>query len=248
MGFYFWIAFIMKMLQDFGLSKIAFFFALLFSSTIAFAQKDDVDQHIPRPFISRVEFTLGTTMKLARGPDINDISVPSFGFGARIGVAHEFSKRFELLASVAYQPKGTKIKVFSLDYGYTPPAALKAINDNTLNYAEVSIVPRVSLGQFNIGLGPYVGYLINGRRKTELYRNGELIIKNGARQSSNPDFKDFDFGIAGTAGWNFLIKKKIDGIVEFWYCPGLIDINKPTIADVRNNIFSLQIGLSLQRK
>jgi hypothetical protein len=241
----------MKKLQDVRGAKIVFFFALLFSSTVAFAQKDDVGQHIPRPFISRVEFSLGTTMKLSRGPDINDISVPSFGFGARIGVAHEFSKRFELLASVAYQPKGTKIKAFSDDYGFTPPAKLKHINDHTLNYAEVSIVPRLSVGKdqhFHIGLGPYFGYLINSRRKTELYRNGELIVKNGSRQSSNPDYKDFDFGIAATLGWNFLIKKKINGIVQFWYCPGLVYINKPTTADVRNNSFSFQIGLSLQRK
>ena len=200
---------------------------------------------------SKIEVSLGSSLKLGRGPEyLKDIRVPTFGFVARLGLVHKLNPRIQLSLNVSYIQKGMKLRVYSEDFSTTPPTSSKLVTDNTLNYLEVALVPRYSIfnrDRLYVGAGPYIAYLINSRFGQEYFENGELVYRTGSIINSNDNYKNSDFGASAIIGSNFSIGERIKLVVQFNYSIGLAEINKPGIDTIKNNSFSLQIGISFNR-
>lgn len=228
--------------------RVSFLLAALALSKCYSQAQNGAENYQTKRIVSSIEFSIGTSLKLATGASyLKHIRVPKFGFATRLGLTHELNSRTHLSLDVSYIQKGLKFRVYSND-GSTPPKSIKVVNDNTLNYLELAFIPRYRLvrsGQLYCGLGPYVGYLINSRFRQQYSENGKLIYSTGSIINNNDNYKDFDAGASIVVGSNLYINKKIEMIIRFNYSIGLVEINEPAIDIVKNNSFSLQIGLSL---
>ncbi len=175
--------------------------------------------------------------------------MPKFGLRATIDLIHTFNERFELGLQLSYDQKGSKYKVYSENPG--PPATDKLITTVTMNYATATLSPRYSVirdHKLDFGVGPYFGYLINTKLVQQTYYQGTLVNRYSARPDPAITYKDFDYGGAVMAATRFALKNQMQFALQFIYSFGLVDYNKPVVAAVRNNTFSLLVGISLQKK
>ncbi len=111
----------------------------------------------------------------------------------------------------------------------------------TLNYIEVPIIGRFFLnkeGKFrpNIFVGPSLGFLTGATNKVG--SNDRVDI-----DSYQDIFNNFDFGVTGGLGLNFLISRETYFIIDARYTQGLSDLSKAD-GNVNNNSFGLTAGLS----
>ncbi len=111
----------------------------------------------------------------------------------------------------------------------------------TLNYVEVPVIGRFFLnkeGNFrpNIFVGPSFGFLAGANNKVG---SNDRVAIEGYKNT----FNNFDFGVTGGLGLNFLISPETYLIIDARYTHGLSDI---TIANgnVNNSAFGLTAGLS----
>lgn len=223
----------------------------LFFGFISHAQatKGDLDKHIPKRVISRIEFLIGANLVYTGGADfLKENRVGKIGFHSTLGLSHTFSSKFDLNLQVSYEAKGYKFKYLSDNPG--PPPTNKFIEDVTLNYASATLLPRYSIlpkRKLEIGVGPYVGYLINTKITQKSYFNDVLVRKYQSRPNNGLNFKDFDFGVSFMAGSNFNLNDRKNLTIQLLYSRGLVEFNKPEIASKINNTFSLLVGLSVDR-
>ncbi len=111
----------------------------------------------------------------------------------------------------------------------------------TLNYIEVPLIGRFFLnkeGNFrpNIFVGPSFGFLAGATNKVG---SSDRVAIDGYKNI----FNNFDFGVTGGLGLNFLVATETYLVIDARYTHGLSDI---TIANgnVNNGAFGLTAGLS----
>jgi len=199
--------------------------------------------------ISRLEFLVGTNLIYGRGSEyIKEDRVGKFGFRGSVGFVHTFNSRWELDAKISYENKGYKNEVYSENPG--PPPTDKLVEDLTLNYFTLTFLPRYTVipnGRFEVGIGPYIGYLSTIRLRQKLYFQDAPVSEYSTRIDPGETYKELDFGASFMMGYNIRFKERVGFCVQFIYSLGLIDITDPTVAAVRNNTFSLLIGISLKK-
>ena len=203
----------------------------------------------PKRVISRFEFLLGGNFIYATGPEyFREMRVGKLGFRSTLGLMHDVNERFELDLKLSYEVKGLKFRVYSENPGPSPMN--EHVSDVTLNYGTASFMGRWSVlpgRKLQVGLGPYFGYLINMKLMQKNYYNNVLVSRYSNRPDPNISYNEFDSGISIMTASNFLLTNGKSLTVQLLYSRGLIDINKPTIDRLRNNVFSLVMGYSINR-
>ena len=209
---------------------------------------DDLSNHIPKRLISRVELLIGANIIYASGSEtMKDIRVPKLGFHSQLGLIHAFNSKFEGSLKVTYESKAYPFEVYSENLG--PPPTDRAITDVTLNYVTAILLPRYNLlpkRKLELGIGPYFGYMTTTRLVQKLYYQNELVRRYSARPPGT-EYEDFDWGLTATVGSNFALDERLGVSVQFLYSRGLTDINRPIIDQLRNNTFTLVVGLCRSR-
>jgi len=202
----------------------------------------------PKRLISKIELLVGPSYIRPRGSDFfEDILDTKFGFNAAVGLSHDIGANFELTLKFGYEDKGYRFEVYQENYDYTPPAKQRSITDNTLHYVTCSISPRYTIDEkrhFYISTGPYTGYLINQSLSNEIYIDGELISKSGARGFKSDDYQTFDFGITSLVGYNLDIRENLRGTIQLNYNFGLSDVLKPS-SSMKNTTYGLLLGITI---
>jgi len=218
---------------------------------LSYAQQinsDDLSNHIPKRLISRVEFLIGVNIIYASGSEtMKDIRVPKLGFHSQLGLIHTFNSKFEGSLKVTYESKGYRFEVYSENPG--PPPSDKATTDVTLNYVTAALLPRYSLlpeRKLELGIGPYFGYMTTTRLVQKLYYQNELVRRYSTRPPVSA-YEELDWGLNAMVGSSFVLNERVGIAVQFLYSRGLKDINKPMVDQLRNNTFTLVVGLYRNR-
>lgn len=90
---------------------------------------------------------------------------------------------------------------------------------------ELPLLARVHFDRLYLNAGPYTGYMLSGRIKTE----GSVSAPEKSTRlrfgNSGDIFKRWDFGVLAGAGYNFTTRKKILTLDARYGC-GLINISK----------------------
>jgi hypothetical protein len=178
--------------------------------------------------------------------------VPNIGLYVGIDLCHSFNDRVGLELKVAYEQKGFKNIIHPDNTELPPPFVTKVFTINTLNYATVTLLPRIFIKEnvpLHVGVGPFAGYMLTNHIYQETYWNGKPADKYSWRGSPGPTYKKLDFGITFTVGYEFSITKKRASTIQFIYSCGLRDIAAQSfVAEHNNNNFTLAIGICLDRK
>jgi outer membrane protein W len=171
------------------------------------------------------------------GPEVG-ISVSKYGKDAitnefksgAIGgmfLTYSILNSFAITTKLLYSQKGASFE--SID------------TKQTLNYIEVPVIGRFFLnkeGNFrpNIFVGPSFGFLGGATNKVG---SSDRVAIDGYKNI----FNNFDFGVTGGLGLNFLVATETYLVIDARYTHGLSDI---TIANgnVNNGAFGLTAGLS----
>ena len=221
----------------------------VFQSQLWAQEKSDLNDLIPKRVISEIEFMVGASLISPQvDPAINRIN--KLGMMAGIGLTHQFNTRFSLNAKLSYEQKGMKSSITSLNEDSIPPANQEYIQNTTLSYATVTVLPRYRPFEkidCYVGIGPYVGYLISNKVLKEVYINDQLVSKSGGRISGYSYYKKFDYGIAALLGYNVKIKKGLFGSIQFIYTLGVVDVNQPMLSKVRNSTYEMLCGITINR-
>lgn len=161
---------------------------------------------------NRFEILTGVSVALLRGieknsgyfPYTKQNYSPITGLVLGIGLTHVFSKNFGLYGRVMFQQKGDIENVDSIGiFNGNPFERYVAKYESRNDYFLVSLVPQYLLGrhsQFNIGVGPYAGYLAKSRLHITQFLNGvpASIDLNGQNR-----YDIYDFGLTFQAGYSF---------------------------------------------
>lgn len=158
-----------------------------------------------------------------------DASTNEFKSGAIGGMFLTYSilNSFAITTKLLYSQKGASFE--------------SSDTKQTLNYIEVPIIGRFFLnkeGNFrpNIFVGPSFGFLGGATNKVG---SSDRVAIDGYKNI----FNNFDFGVTGGLGLNFLVASETYLIIDARYTHGLSDI---TVANgnVNNGAFGLTAGLS----
>ena len=158
-----------------------------------------------------------------------DASTNDFKSGAIGGMFLTYSilNTFAVTTKLLYSQKGASFK--SID------------TKQTLNYFEVPVIGRFFLNKEgtlrpNIFVGPSFGFLLGATNKV----GSSDRVDIGSYKNI---FNDFDMGVTGGLGFNFLISNETYFIIDARYTHGLSDITKAN-GNVNNNAFGLTAGIS----
>ncbi len=226
--------------------------AVLLLPQISSAQdtQGNLKDYYPKRVISRIEVSVGPNLIYIHGMKyLKDARVGKLGFRTSLGLVHTFNEKLDLDLMLSYETKGYKFKLLSESEG--PPPTDKLITDVTLNYATATILPRYSvlpMRKLSVGLGPYFGYLIDGKLLQKSYYRDELVNKYRYRPDPDITYNRFDFGLALLVGSNFVLKDRLGLTAQFTYSRGLSDVNKPVVDRIRNSTYSFLVGISIDRK
>jgi hypothetical protein len=118
------------------------------------------------------------------------------------------------------------------------------VNKSTLRLytIEMPVLARLHCNKLYLNAGPYVGYTLSGRMKTE---GSDAVSEASTKVSfgnTMNDFKRWDLGIQAGAGYNFTIKKTTLTL-DARYGYGLTNISK----DVERYNRLLNISLVVSR-
>jgi hypothetical protein len=181
--------------------------------------------------------TLAQTKVWSVGPEVGislsrygkDAGTNDFKSGAIGGmfITYSILNTFAVTTKVLYSQKGASFE--SID------------TKQTLNYVEVPVIGRFFLnkeGAFrpNIFVGPSFGFLMGATNKV----GGNERVDIGSYKNI---FNDFDMGVTGGMGFNFLISNETYFIIDARYTHGLSDITKAN-GNVNNNALGLTAGIS----
>jgi len=192
--------------------------------------------------VTFLTFTLCITSKAQTkvwsvGPEVGfsfskygkDASTNDYKSGAIGGVFLTYSilNTFAVTTKLLYSQKGASFE--------------SSDTKQTLNYIEVPVIGRFFLnkeGNFrpNIFVGPSFGFLAGATNKVG---SNDRVDIDGYKDI----FNNFDFGVTGGLGFNFLISDETYFIIDARYTQGLSDITKAN-GNVNNNAFGLTAGLS----
>lgn len=91
-----------------------------------------------------------------------------------------------------------------------------------------------------IGVGPSFGFLVGGRTRYENPSGGAALPETDTKDS----YKNFDFGVAGSVGFNYRLKSKTWLNVDAGYNHGLVDITKTNTSSPQNRSLFLNVGVT----
>lgn len=152
------------------------------------------------------------------------------GFSYQVGISSAFS----IVPEIYFARKGGILKENN------PLTAGKSTVK--LYSIEMPLLARVHCDKLYINAGPYTGYMLSGRIKTE--GSGSAPEKSTKLRFGNSanDFNRWDFGVLAGAGYNFNTRKKILTL-DARYGYGLINISK----DVQRYNRMLNISLVVSK-
>lgn len=205
-------------------------------------------------FVSNVELLVGSGTVFFRGDEFyKEYRTFKSGFSANVALVHKFNSRVQLRSIIAYEVKGAKLIVNSINSDlYSPPAAQKHIIDITTNYATVALVAKYSFlksKRLSFGCGPYFSYFLREKVTSKVYINGSLTDMYGGiayPAVDQVDYKPYDLGLAVMAGVDVRTKLKPKANIQLVYERGMIDINQPMITQLRNNTISILLGITIK--
>ncbi|WP_425392728.1 porin family protein [Ekhidna sp.] len=162
---------------------------------------------------------------------VDDVSDENMKIGLNLGLWHQ-SANESFQAELAYSNKGAEIiydgALGSGKYKYN------------LNYLEMPILFVGHVGDFNLHIGPYVGFLV-GVNVKDVDSNGDV---NGVAQLDRDDFNTFDYGLSGGAAIDFDASQ-----IGLRYNYGLREIGKSgsfageAANNAKNSVFQLYVAL-----
>ncbi|WP_421763234.1 porin family protein [Ekhidna sp.] len=121
---------------------------------------------------------------------VDDVSDENMKLGLNLGLWHQ-SANGAFQTELTYSNKGAEIiydgALGSGKYRYN------------LNYLEVPVLFVGHIGDFNLHLGPYIGFLVGVNIK-DVDSNGNV---NGVAQLDRDDFNTLDYGLSGGAAFDF---------------------------------------------
>lgn len=175
----------------------------------------------------------------------------NFNYGKSNSTLQPYKKNYEgLQAGFSYQAGITStFSIVPEIYFARKGAILKETNPLTMAKStiklysiEMPVLARVHFNKLYLNAGPYGGYILSGRLKTEgtattVGKSTKLTFKNSAN-----DFKRWDFGVLAGAGYNFTTKRKILTL-DARYGYGLTNMSK----DVQRYNRVLNISLSVSK-
>ncbi len=201
-------------------------------------------------FVSNVELLFGSGMVFFRGDEFyKENRVQKAGFSANVALVHNLNSRLQLKSLIAYEIKGSRLIINSINADYNPPAEQKHLLDLTLDYATATVfakyTPLKTRGLF-VGCGPYISYLVREKLTSKVYINGTLTTSYAAINDPGINYKWYDAGLAFTAGVDVRVAQKRQGTLQLIYQRGMTDINQPIIAQIRNHTISILVGITIK--
>jgi opacity protein-like surface antigen len=202
----------------------------------------------PKKLISKVEILTGGSLVYGvwKGSEVPHAF--KLGYSANLGLVHSLDRRFELNVRFLYEDKGIRSCLES-SWSDDPPVIAKAITDITLNYLSVSVVPRYVMGdrgKFYVGIGPHASYLKNDRLRQEVYLNGELFQRSGAKPAKL-GFKRHDIGMTIMGGCNLHVKNRTSATLQILYNAGIMDATHSGMTRFKNNTLTLLVGITIDK-
>jgi len=110
-----------------------------------------------------------------------------------------------------------------------------------INSLELPVLARLHLNKLYFNAGPYVGYNVGGRMKTEATERTAATSEKISFGSGMNDFRRWDFGVLAGAGYNFNIKKTILTL-DARYGYGLTNISKDV--ERYNRVLNISLAIS----
>ena len=167
------------------------------------------------------------------GVSLNSLTT-NFNYGKSNSILQSYKKNYQgLQAGFSYQVGiSSAFSIVPEIYFARKGGILKDNNPLTagestvkLYSIEMPLLARVRCNKLYLNAGPYTGYMLRGRIKTE--GSGSEPGKSTKLNfgNSNNDFKRWDFGVLAGAGYDFTTRKKILTL-DARYGYGLINISK----------------------
>lgn len=184
------------------------------------------------------------------GISLNSLTT-NFNYGKSNGTLQSYKKNYQgLQAGFSYQVGVTSaFSIVPEIYFARKGGILKDNNPLTVNKStvklysiEMPLLARVDVNKLYLNAGPYTGYMLSGRIKTEGTSVSPAKTTKLSFGSSGNDFKRWDFGVLAGAGYNFTTKKKILTL-DARYGYGLVNISK----DVQRYNRMLNISLVVSK-
>lgn len=198
-------------------------------------------------FVSNVEILVGSGMVFFGGDEFYiQNRVHKIGGSASIALLHDVSPRLQLKSIMAFEIKGSRLLVNSINTDYSPPAQQKHLLDLTLYYATVTVFAMYKAKGLFVGCGPYAGYLVREKLTSKVYINETLMSRYAAINDPGINYKWYDAGLAFTGGVSLQVGQKRQGTIQLIYDRGMTDINQPMIAQIRNHAISLLVGIAIK--
>ena len=219
--------------------------ALISGSIAAQTKKDGVTYGI-RAGVNLARFAFsGSGFDTPEGKVLKDNqkSLVTFNFGGYANIP--VSGKFSVQPGLSISGKGHRF-----DYSTSGMGGSVSVKSKTsLMYIEVPVNAVFNFDGFYIGAGPYIGYGIAGKTKTETTMNGQSVpegteperdIKFGS--GNGDDFKPLDFGANILAGY------RLENGVNFGLNYGLgltnLDPQNSSKTKYSNRVFSILVGFS----
>ncbi|SNT17096.1 Outer membrane protein beta-barrel domain-containing protein [Ekhidna lutea] len=162
---------------------------------------------------------------------VDDVSDENMKIGLNLGLWHQAANE-SFQAELNYSNKGAEViydgALGSGKYRYN------------LNYLEMPLLFVGHVGDFNLHVGPYLGFLVGVNIK-DVDSNGNV---NGVAQLDRDDFNTFDYGLSGGAAIEFDASQ-----IGLRYNYGLREIGKSgsfageAANNAKNSVFQLYVAL-----
>jgi hypothetical protein len=200
-----------------ALSKFVLALPFLFVHTHVHGQ-DSLAQATSNYSFNRFEILTGVCFALPRGIEKNSGYFPYTkqnysqltGLAIGIGLTHAFSRNFGLYGRLMFEQKGDIENVDSIGVSNGNPFELYVAKYQTRNdYFLISVIPQWLLGkhsQFNIGVGPYAGYLAKSRLHITQFLSG---VPASLDLDGQNRYDIYDYGLTFNAGYSFPLDEKI---------------------------------------
>lgn len=183
------------------------------------------------------------------GVSLNSL-ITNFNYGKSNSTLQSYKKNYQgLQAGFSYQAGINSVFSIVPEIYFARKGGILKDNPLTdgkstvkLYSIEMPLLARVHCDKLYLNAGPYIGYMLGGRIKTEGSGSAaEKSIKLTFGNSSN-DFRRWDFGVLAGAGYNFTTRKKILTL-DARYGYGLTNISK----DVQRYNRRLNISLVISK-
>ncbi len=165
---------------------------------------------------------------------INDVEDENVRVGFHIGIFTQLGDgSFVIQPELNYSAKGARTEYGGTTYNGTA--------DFNLNYLDIPVLATFKIGDAaDIHFGPYFGYLVGARSKTE----DNFFTTN--RELDRDNFEKWDFGLAGGAALNFDAMS-----IGVRYNYGLREIAKSSdakslLGDAKNSNAQIYLALNLR--